>query len=265
MPGLLAMILPLLAVVADSQDLAGRIAANHYVYEPDGIGPFPALIAIPGCSGISSEDDEFENSNPQLQEDDRLFRRHYRKMATDLMRLGFVVYLVDVHRAEGVVTACSGEIPADSIAAYIGAAIEWVAGQPKVDSGRLHLIGWSMGGGGVLEWLQEPGNETEKLNAAIAVYPACGGVSSLTADIPLLMLLGGADDIADPDKCEALAVNAAVASAVTLRVYPGARHGYDIKDAPSKIEIGGGMTVGYQQAAAEASWSEIKRFLHHSD
>lgn len=249
----------------NGQSFEDRVVANHYAYVPSGAGPFHTLVAIPGCSGISTEDSQFENSNPDLQEDDLLFRRHYRKMAASLRDHGFAVYLIDVHRSEGVLTACGGEIQIRDLAEYISAAIVWVADQPQVDKNRIHLIGWSMGARGVLEWLHRPSDSTSILNSAIAVYPGCGQASELTVQMPLLLILGGADDVAEPAECENLVREAAVKDQIILKVYSDARHGFDIEDAPPMIEIGGGMTVGYQRAAAEESWKEILFFLRRGD
>ncbi len=260
-----AFLLIFVPVAAIGQSIQDRIIDNHYAYLPSGSGHFPALIAMPGCSGISTEDPAFENSNPDLQKDDLLFRRHYRKMASKLRDQGFAVYLIDVHRAEGVLTACAGEIQREILAEYISVAIGWVADQPQVDRDNIHLIGWSMGGSGVLEWLHGPREEAKKLKSAIAVYPNCGDMSDLTVQMPILMLLGGADDIAEPDNCEKLVSSAAVKEQVHLKVYPDARHGFDIADAPPVIDIGGGMTVGYQRDAAEGSWNEILLFLGGDD
>jgi dienelactone hydrolase len=260
-----ALLFSFVPIAAAGQGIEDRIVENHYAYIPSGTGPFPALIAIPGCSGISTEDPAFENSNPGLQEDDLLFRRHYRKMASSLRDQGFAIYLIDVHRSESVLTACAGEIQDGTIANYISAAIGWVADQPLVDRDNIHLIGWSMGGGGVLEWLHGPRESARYLKSVIAVYPGCEGASDLTVQLPILMLLGGADDIAVPANCEKLVRNAAVGDLINLRIYPDARHGFDIEDAPAVINIGGGMTVGYQRAAAEESWSEILSFLNRGD
>ena len=260
-----AFLLSFVPFAATGQNLEERIIENHYAYVPSGTGQFPTLIAIPGCSGISTEDTAFENSNPGLQKDDLLFRHHYRKMATRLSDQGFAVYLIDVHRSEGVLTACAGEILSGTLAEYINAAIGWVAVQPSVDRDNIHLIGWSMGGGGVLEWLHGPRDVAKSLQSAIAVYPGCNQASDLTVQMPILMLLGGADDIAEPAECEELVKNATVKDQIHLRIYPGARHGFDIENAPPVIEIGGGMTVGYQREAAEESWSEILTFLSSGD
>lgn len=260
-----AFLLSIAPIGAICQTLNDQINEHHYAYIPSGAGPFSTLIAMPGCSGISTEDPEVEKSYSELQEDDLLFRRHYREFAAKLNEQGFAVYLIDVHRSEGVLKACTGEIDSVTLAKYISAAIDWVADQPLVDRSKITLIGWSMGGRGVLEWLQGPRENVNHLKSAIAVYPGCDEATDLTVSIPILMLLGGADDIAKPASCEKLARTATVKDQIQLKIYPGARHGFDIEKAPPIIDVGGGRTVGYQRTAAEQSWDEILSFLSTSD
>lgn len=134
-----------------------------------------------------------------------------------------------------------------------------------VDTDKIHIIGWSMGGGGVLKWLEGPRSEATNVRSAIAVYPPCNKHKNLSIYMPVLMLLAGSDDIADPETCEDLVNSAAIEQQITLVNYPGALHGFDIVDAPPVLDIGGGMTVGYQKAAAEASWAAILQFLAMSE
>lgn len=258
-------VLVLLPGLSSGQSLRDRVIDNHYAYTPLGRGPFPTLVAMPGCSGISTGDPAVEESNPKLHEDDLLFRRHYRSMAEDLREQGFAVYLIDVHTAEGVLTACAGEIQSERIALYLDEAIAWIREQPTVEKDSIHLIGWSMGGRGVLQWLHGPRNESDSVQSAIAVYPACDEHSDVSISMPLLMLLGGADDIAEPSACEQLIRTSTAKEQIVVRNYPGARHGFDIADAPPIVDIGNGMTIGYQKEAAEASWSEIITFLRATD
>jgi dienelactone hydrolase len=75
------------------------------------------------------------------------------------------------------------------------------------------------------------------------------------------MLLGDADDIAKPDACNRLVARSDPHLEIDVRTYPGARHGFDIIGAPSVLEIGNGMTIGYQRAAAEESWRPILAFI----
>jgi len=182
-------------------------------------------------------------------------------MAEKLMAEGFVVLLVNIHAAEGLLTACADPIGGERIAKYISEAIAWASELPYVDAEELHLIGWSMGGGGVLKWLDGPRHGAASIRSAIAVYPPCGRVDELTIPVPTLVLLGGSDNIADPAVCERLVDLAATKQQITLVNYPGARHGFDIEDAPPVLDIGNGMTVGYQREAADASWVAIRKFL----
>lgn len=238
-----------------------RVVSNHFQFVPSGEGPFPTIIAIPGCSGIALQDPALEEELPSLTEDDRLFRRHYLRMAEKLRDQGFAVLLIHVHAGEGLVTACGGQISGERIAQYIDEAVAWSRELLFVDSSRIHLVGWSMGGGGVLAWLHGTRSESKAVRSAVSIYPGCAKRSPLTNQTPLLLLLGSADDIAEPGYCDDLVVASHAKTTIEVRHYQGARHGFDIVDAPPVLEIGNGMTIGYDQAAAESSWREILAFL----
>lgn len=257
----IAVLLVSLPGISSGQILSDLLVENHFSYVPSDKGRFPTVIAIPGCSGISSDSTAAEESNPQLREDDLLFRRHYRLMAEELRANGFAVLLVNIHAAEGLITACADPIDGERIAEYIDEAVAWARELHFVDPGKLHIIGWSMGGGGVLKWLDGPRNEALNVRSAIAVYPPCNRHKDLSIPMPVLVLLGGSDDIADPAICEELVASATIEQQITVNIYPGARHGFDIKDAPPMLDIGNGMTIGYQREAAEASWVSILQFL----
>ena len=258
-------ILFLLPVSSPGQTLRDLVIENHYAYIPSDKGYFPTLIAIPGCSGILSDNPTADESNPQLSEGDLLFRRHYRNMAEKLMAEGFVVLLVNIHAAEGLLTACTDPIDGERIAEYINVAVAWASELPYVDPDELHIIGWSMGGRGVLKWLDGPRSEVTGVRSAIAVYPQCRGNTTLTIPMPILMLLGGSDDIGIPSVCEELVDSAPIRRHITVENYPGARHGFDVHGAPPMLESGNGKTVGYQKEAAEASWQAILEFLRVSE
>ena len=248
-------------VVAQAEDIRERIVENHFEFIPSGDGPFPTIIAIPGCSGVALPDPAAEAEHPDLKEDDRLFRRHYPRMAERLRAEGIAVLLIHVHGAEGLVKACGGEIDGERIAEYINESVAWVKGLDFVDATRIHVIGWSMGGWGALAWLHGTRSQAGTVRSVVSVYPGCFDREPLTNQIPLLLLLGGADDIADPSVCEDLVAASRTKPMITVRRYAGARHGFDVADAPSVLDIGNGKTIGYQRTAAEATWREILAFL----
>ncbi len=240
------------------------IAENHKAYVPDEIGQFPTVVVIPGCSGIALESSEAEAAIPQLTEDDLLFRAHYPQFAKRLSKEGFAVYLIDILALEGLITACVDSVAAERIAQYIEAAIAWVKTRASVDASDIHIIGFSMGGKGSLAWLHGPRSEFASVQSITTVYPQCRGREPLNIAIPVLMLLGDADDIADPVLCDALVDSSPIKGLITVRHFPGARHGFDIQGAPSVLDIGNGMTVGYQEAAANGAWKELTAFIGHN-
>lgn len=258
---LLGLVMVSGGLAAEPRDLRQRLVEHHFRFVPPGDGPFPTIVAVPGCSGIAFEDPAEEAGHPDLKEDDRLFRRHYLRMAERLRGEGFAVLLIHVHGAEGLVKACAGEIAEERIAEYIEEAVAWAKGLDFVDAARIHVVGWSMGGGGVLAWLHGERSQAAAVRSVVSIYPACHGRQPLTQEIPLLMLLGGADDITAASVCEDLVAASTTKPLITVRRYAGARHGFDIVDAPPVMDIGGGMTIGHQREAAEAAWREILAFF----
>lgn len=253
---LATIVVPALA----GQTVSDRLLANHRWYLPSTDEKLPTVVAIPGCSGVSLDSPQTDQGRPG-HVDDVLFRLHYSSMAERLHDSGFAVLLIDLLSAEGVVNACSGEIAAATIAQYINAAIDLAGSQAYVDASRIFVLGWSMGGGGLIAWLSDADIAQTGVRGAIAVYPSCGGRKPIEAEIPLLMLLGSADDIAEPEECEDLVARSPSRPLITVKAYEGARHGFDIEDAPEVLDIGNGMTVGYQKDAAEAAWQETVAFL----
>ena len=249
---------------SQEKPLHARIVEHHFLFAPPDEGPYTTVLVVPGCSGIARQSAEAEAAISQLAQDDRLFRRHYPQFAKRLSDEGFAVYLIDILTAEGLVTACAEPVPAHRIAEYIDATITWLKAQEIVDPSSIHIVGFSMGGWGALEWLHGTRKEASSVQSVTAVYPGCFDRQPLNIPVPVLMLLGDADDIADPSPCDALVEASPIKDLVTVRHYPGARHGFDIMGAPSVLDIGNGMTVGYQKAAADAAWKELVEFIRSS-
>lgn len=136
---------------AESQMLVEAVASNHQAYVPSGTGRFPTVVAIPGCSGVSLNGPATDAGRPG-REGDRLFRRHYPRMAERLREHGYAAILVDYLTAEGVANTCGREISHERVGEYIQASVTFALQQPFTDPDRLFVIGWSHGGGGLLAW-----------------------------------------------------------------------------------------------------------------
>jgi dienelactone hydrolase len=235
---------------------ADSLAAYHRTYFPEGDGPFPTVIAIPGCSGVSLDGPATDAGRPG-DEADRLFRRHYARMAARLLDGGFGVLLVDYLTAENVANTCNREIPHERVGEYVAEALELAQTLPQVDTSRLFVIGWSHGGAGVIAWLEALGERVTPAAGAIAVYPECDSRGPWTSAVPVLVLLGEADDIALPERCDEIHRRLPEGTDVQVRRYSAARHGFDMTEGPEHLELGGGLTVGRNTTAGAEAWEEI--------
>ena len=248
----------LAACGVDRGDTSLAVPPHIRVYSPQGTGPFPTIVAVPGCSGVSYE--PVTDAGGGLVGDAE-FRRHYPRMARRLRDRGFLVFLVDYLTAHGVVNACNGEISFGEVGRYVQAAAQVASEYPSVDRTRLFLLGWSRGGGGVLAALAESQTPAMLLAGTIAVYPGCEELLPWERGQRVLMLLAELDDIAPPDVCRGLVARVADEQNIVVRGYAGARHGFDVPELASVVELGGGFTLGFDSVAAADGWREIVVWL----
>ena len=242
-----------------AQEITELLAGHLVEHIPNGPGPFPGILAIPGCSGISLNSPATDRGGGSPT--DPYFRRHYPRMARTLSDEGYAVFSLDYHSAEGVVSACLGEVHPIRIAEYIETAARQVVMDPRVQGGRVFLIGWSLGGTGLLHALDLLANHDLGISDAIAIYPGCGGVEPWSNALPVHIFLGEADDITSAETCRALVGRVNPELPVSVSSFPAARHGFDIEDAPASISTGRGTTIGYNKAAVEGTWKRIREIL----
>lgn len=224
---------------ADTATIQKRLEPHYRVQRPQGAGPFPAVLLVPGCGGVSPA---------------RL------RTAERLVGEGYVVVFVDYIASRGLPTACRGEVTLDEIVRDIRAVSAHLRSLPYIRQTGIGAVGWSWGGAGVLASLA--GREAEQqtlFNAAAAFYPVCAGLRPWESNIPALLLLGGQDDIAPPGPCEELARSVGSGSPVIVRTYADARHSFDSSDLPPTAPSRAfpGKTIGYHAEAARQAWSEV--------
>jgi dienelactone hydrolase len=114
-----------------------------------------------------------------------------------------------------------------------------------VRKNAVSLLGWSNGGSTVIYAVRRdraPADSGPDFAAAVAFYPGCrtpfeGG--RWNARLPLLILIGEADDWTPAAPCRALAGDAAKAGEpVSIVTYPGAYHDFDHPNLPKRIRRG---------------------------
>lgn len=213
------------ATAAERVSFAGDdLMLRAILYRPDGPGPFAAVIALHGCAGLYGRDDS-------------LSPRH-ADWAGRLVAAGFIVLFPDSFGSRGAgpqcktddrVTRPSKERVDDALAAKA-----YLQSRPDVKADALSLLGWSNGGSTVLyavEPRNRPGDGKPDFARAVAFYPGCRAPSEQSrwhARLPLLILIGAADDWTPAAPCRSLAADAAAErEPVSIQIYPGAYHDFD--------------------------------------
>ncbi len=240
------------------------IAAHEW--RPAGAGPFPAVVLLHGCEGVSSST---------------------RSWARWLRERGWVALVVDSWGSRAIRDGCrpGPELPNTVRFDDAVGALRWLHGQPYVDRERVGVVGWSNGGVFAIALVNGPSLARARargvevpapgFRAAVAFYP--GGCWSLTherVERPLLVLMGDADDWTVPGPCvemvEAMRGRGADAGIV---LYPGAVHYFDVEEQPPAVlaEVenrnrpGGccGARVGYDGPAAADARRRVAEFFGH--
>jgi dienelactone hydrolase len=223
--------------------LAMRAASAEEPYRvlvPSGDAPHPAVLLVPGCSGLAAV------NGINL----------YEERANELQTAGYLVVFVDYLGRFG---DCAHTSHAQAAEKLLDAAA-WVRAQPGTDPHSLSVIGWSYGGGAVLAALSSRPSAFAK---AVLYYPDCRAEPPWSgASASVLMLLGGKDDVALPELCDPV-MQGAPANSVRVIVYRNAHHGFDARSRPEPVRYPFG-TVGYDAEAAAASWAATLEFLRQS-
>jgi len=231
-------------ILSASQGLAQLPAAKQRIFRPDGPGPYPAVLFVPGCDGFAPP------MAPHL----------YERRAAEFRGRGYLVVFVDYLGRRGLKSCAAGSITHDDAARDLIAEAAWLATQAFVDPARIAAIGWSYGGRAVLVSLAERGRGPLPFTRAAVFYPDCRALEPLKTTVPVLMLLGAADDMTPSRLCEDIARRSTPSAMVTTVVYPGALHGFDVPELPAKTRHGL-ATIGHDPQAAAAAWEELRRFL----
>lgn len=214
-----------------------------YLTKPRGEGPFPAVVMLHGCAGISRRDETWSER---------------------LSSWGYVVLAVDSFTTRGIDNTCR-RLFYDRVNDAFG-ALEFLSKQSFVDRGRVAVLGFSAGGIAALQAAQP---ETAQLSgrpgfsAAIAYYPSCS-ISKGEMATPTLVLIGELDDWSSAAECrEMMAKRSGKGAHVRLIVYEGAHHRFDTETLKTGVSTFGHF-MQYHEAAAKQSIRETHLFLRQA-
>jgi dienelactone hydrolase len=238
---------------------SGTTQLRAQLFRPEGNGPFPAVIALHGCGGLTG------HSEP--------IQRRYRDWAEELLRNGKAVLFPDSYGSRELGPQCRVKerriLARRERVTDILAARQWLMQQPWVAHERISLLGWANGASALL-WAVRPQLSLHHVGpdfrSAIAFYPDCRLSSGLgwSARVPTLVLIGGRDDVSSPPACRQMVEGAHGRSALArIVVYPDAYHDFDLADLPVRA-LGPGNDVsdpekGHVGTDAEARVDSQKR------
>ena len=236
-----------IAVSAGVGTRAATVAEFYDLAKPNGDGPFPAVVLAPGCGGFHDQ-----YSPP-------VFDRYRKRLVDD----GFVVVNVDFTKGHDIPTCYSDKllITQDEYSTDILNAVTDLKKNGFVDPARIHLLGWSYGGGSVLNALAVADEQPNaRIKSVVAYYPYCDAVRPWKLPVPVLVLRGDADDIAPFGLCMQAVQGALDNKSMRVVVYPGALHSFDQFTVPQPVKNDLG-TFGYNEAATKNAWTETEMFL----
>jgi dienelactone hydrolase len=201
------------------------------LYKPAGDGPFPTVIALHGCGGLATKTEPIQP--------------RYADWAAQLLQSGQAVLLPDSYGSRELGPQCRVrdrrvQARRDRVA-DIMASRQWLLQQPWVIRERIGLMGWANGASALL-WAVRPQLALDRsepdFRAAVAFYPDCRISSGLgwSARVPILVLIGGNDDLSSPAACRQMIEGAKGRSALArIVIYPGAYQDFDRPNFPLHV------------------------------
>ena len=239
-----------------------------FLYLPAGTAPVKrgGVVMMHGCGGPFGRD-----GAPNAR---------HRMWGEYLASQGYVALLVDGFSPRGLKEICTQKFADRTIRERdrVGdalAALEWLGKRSDVDPARLALLGWSHGGGTVLAALDALAGPGPQAAAVVSFYPGCSARAKAAdrfhAVVPVLLLIGEADDWTPAAPCKALAeAVAARGEPMQIVIYPGAYHDFDHpglrgkrvrREVPNGVRPGEGVTTAPDPVAREDAKRRVRDFL----
>ena len=259
-PALIGFALIVWPALATAQDAAAPLTTKPLVINDETIGvlrqhqvgsiilprgkpPFPAVVVLHGCNGVS------ENT---------------WGWARRLASWGYAALVINSFTPRGIRLVCDEgrELPGPRRARDAFTAAAYLRSRADIDGKRIGVLGYSHGGWTALAAAWEGTAKAAgapAFRAAVALYPYCPKVTPVLAT-DLLILIGDADDWVSAKLCTAYVdkYGPDAPHRPSLTVYPGARHSFDAK-RPDRVYFG--HHLAYDAKATADALKRTRQFL----
>lgn len=215
--------------------VSGNDTVTAYLAEPAGGGKHPALIVIHEWWGLTD-----------------LIKQNARDFAAK----GYVALAIDLYRGEIASTPQNAyklmtSVPKDRGVSDLKAAFDYLTAMKNVNTAKIGVIGWCMGG----SYSFEAAATLPNLAACVIDYGNVDTTQSVVGQIkcPVLCNFAELDKTYTPQKGEAFAkVMKADGKKIEFHVYPGVNHAFM---NPNNAGV-------YNETQAEKAWKTIFAFLN---
>jgi dienelactone hydrolase len=193
------------------------VALSGNLRFPAGPGPFRAVVLAHGCGGVGNAE---------------------RGWVGPLNDAGYATFVIDSFTSRGFTEVCTQGrvlVPVQRIPDAYG-ALRILSTHPRIDAGRIALMGFSHGGsltlGAATRWARQTyaGEGAPAFRLFLPFYPGCTAryPELLALSAPVRIHSGELDDWTPMIACrELVAEQRAAGQDAEITTYPGAHHSFD--------------------------------------
>lgn len=231
----LAAFIPMVAYGASTERDVISVDGKRYgttLHLPKAAGPVPLVVMIPGTSGVDQRQD--------------FYRSH-------LLPAGIGTFVLDIKT--GIFRSRRDRPPADDNIPVVLEAVKRIRERSDVDGERIGVMGWSYGGTVAFRMANTEKTPGPVFAAHVGIYGGCMRSPRVSLyNLPMLMLMGTADTIVDPDRCFQFQHN----HSVPVIFFEGAHHGFDKEGVDRNRR---GRIMRWDEDAAHKSRDHVVRFF----
>ena len=176
----------------------------------------------------------------------RGWKKHHLEYINMYQKNGFATFELNSFKSRDISSTVGSQVEVTTAAIILDAyrALEKLSDHPNIDSERVGITGWSLGGGVTLfsGWQPVKNTITKKHSFAahLAFYPPCfiNPKDLSFTDAPKHILIGESDNWTPAEPCKNLVEKLSKKTNIELTLFPNAHHGFDSEEPVHRNENG---------------------------